>query len=903
MQFLGKRIRLLTAIVLAAAMATSCGGGDGRSSSSAGNGPAYPVHVPNDPPPVREAHYSGNTQLVAVDESNTPALTSDAYGAVNTVIGFASWHPSLPSPSEPLHEVQAGPVGGRAIIEGRSYSEGGGWITVDYQNYEYRVESGDIFAYDGQIQYRFPKTRTYDEDRPRLTVYLSPLNLSGPNTNISVVGAIDVMADRYIADLVQTDNLYHYSIRTVGYSVGVNEPVEVSGRIYDSAIGYVEVHSEEPLVFQGDDPAGQPADGALLIQGAGASVGNVSFLNSSFASIGFDAAGDGLVDQAIRLDWAAENLFGAPTPSGGPQANAMLPMPASVDKPVQLEGRFSHSADGDYVHFNWNLQLAPPGATATISNARSATPSLVASAAGDYVVKLEVSNRSGSSSDAIVVHAGSEGESQPNAGMDAGADHFVSAGTLVTLDGRASSFGYSSDSNEPPSADWTLLTPSGSQAALNDSSLMRPTFTADVPGAYVGTISRKFYSNYQYHTGSARVVIGVGTSRHFDSPAVILDNTDDFLVRDIDNDGDQDIFVIESFDSLTFIENEGAGRFAAPVRLDVAYGAILADVNGDGLLDLVYPNSGGIEYRLQDDGMFGPPVVLATDSSWSCSSSTIGVAPIAGQTRNSVLLGGCGKSIAIFPPQPGGTLGSSRLTTVDYYLREIDDVADFTGDGVSDLVSYDGSVLRISPGQLDGSFGPSIAYYVDGPDLFGSFDINGDGLLDALIRSYGGSEVLYQQGDGTLGAPTSVAALPFPYPADVNGDGRMDLVGFCNHNICDRINGLAGYMFGFFLQQPDGSFADKVFYPAFGGGSYSNKVRFADIDMDGNGDLIYEANGTLQIMLGDRFDTGIQTLNVASLPASETVPDGLPTVRERFKQSEVWRGGIVFRSGGVHQLP
>ena len=69
---------------------------------------------------------------------------------------------------------------------------------------------------------------------------------------------------------------------------------------------------------------------------------------------------------------------------------------------------------------------------------------------------------------------------------NAGVAQNVVAGSTVTLDGSASS-----DANSDPlTYAWTLTSkPAGSAAALSSSTSVKPTFTADVAGTYVGTLT------------------------------------------------------------------------------------------------------------------------------------------------------------------------------------------------------------------------------------------------------------------------------------------------------------------------------------------------------------------------------------------------------------------------------
>jgi hypothetical protein len=68
----------------------------------------------------------------------------------------------------------------------------------------------------------------------------------------------------------------------------------------------------------------------------------------------------------------------------------------------------------------------------------------------------------------------------------AGGAQTVATGAIVVLDGRGSS----DADNDPLTFAWVLMTrPAGSQAALSGADTAQPTFTADVPGSYVASLT------------------------------------------------------------------------------------------------------------------------------------------------------------------------------------------------------------------------------------------------------------------------------------------------------------------------------------------------------------------------------------------------------------------------------
>ena len=128
-------------------------------------------------------------------------------------------------------------------------------------------------------------------------------------------------------------------------------------------------------------------------------------------------------------------------------------------------------------------------------------------------------------------------------------------------------------------------------------------------------------------------------------------------------------------------------------------------------------------------------------------------------------------------------------------------VCDFNGDGKPDVAvsSSIGNTVNLFFGNGDGTFQPAVSLSV-GPsgshiiDL-AQGDVNGDGKPD-LIASYfipengltiTGKAVLLQNGDGTFQTPKftenssngSSSAV-----ADVNGDGKADLIAACGPGVC-----------------------------------------------------------------------------------------------------------------------
>jgi hypothetical protein len=151
---------------------------------------------------------------------------------------------------------------------------------------------------------------------------------------------------------------------------------------------------------------------------------------------------------------------------------------------ITLDGSASSDANSDPLTYAWTLTSKPAGSAATLALATSAKPTFTADVAGTYVATLIVNDGKINSTAATVTVTAAIVNAAPVA--NAGAAQSVVAGSVVTLDGSASS-----DANSDPlTYAWTLTSkPAGSTAALSLATSAKPTFTADVAGTYVASLT------------------------------------------------------------------------------------------------------------------------------------------------------------------------------------------------------------------------------------------------------------------------------------------------------------------------------------------------------------------------------------------------------------------------------
>ena len=270
-----------------------------------------------------------------------------------------------------------------------------------------------------------------------------------------------------------------------------------------------------------------------------------------------------------------------------------------------------------------------------------------------------------------------------------------------------------------------------------------------------------------------------------------------------------------------------------------------ADLNGDGILDLVVGNFDASAIAVligNGDGTFQPPQTFPTGTA---SPSLIALGDInndgkldvvaatfdyaAGVAYLSSLLG---KGDGTFQP-----FQSFPLDTTPAWIT----VGDFNGDGKLDVavpicplgtVPQCGaaSAVSILLGNGDGTFQPAVNYPA-GLSVTTSVagDFNGDGHLDLAVSGYApgsftdGIGILLGNGDGSFQSPTFLSGpYYFLTTADLNHDGILDLAAISN----DTISILTG--------NGDGTFKPPVSYTA---GQYLVSIVTGDFNGDGHIDL------------------------------------------------------------------
>ncbi|MFT6388567.1 MAG: fibro-slime domain-containing protein [Cellvibrionaceae bacterium] len=167
--------------------------------------------------------------------------------------------------------------------------------------------------------------------------------------------------------------------------------------------------------------------------------------------------------------------------NAAPVANAGADQSVYRNSLVTLDGSVSSDPDSDVITYYWSLVSQPAEGTAALDDSAAVTPSFTADRLGNYVFQLVVNDGElDSSVDTVMIASALEVVNQAPA-ANAGLDQQALVGSVVTLDGTASS----DPDGDAISHIWSVIGPAGVDASILSSvTAPNPTFDATIVGAY-----------------------------------------------------------------------------------------------------------------------------------------------------------------------------------------------------------------------------------------------------------------------------------------------------------------------------------------------------------------------------------------------------------------------------------
>lgn len=240
----------------------------------------------------------------------------------------------------------------------------------------------------------------------------------------------------------------------------------------------------------------KPGTSSRTIGTASITQANISQPTATFTP---DVAGSYTISLTVTDDDSATSTADTMiiTANTRPVANAGPDQTVVKNSQVTLTGLGSTDADSNPLTYLWSLSV-PNGSSATLSSTTAAQPTFTPNVAGAYTATLSVNDgiQNSAASDSVVVTA----NTRPVASATAD-DTSVTTSTLVTLNGTASS---DADAGEILTYLWSLSSvPNGSSAVLSSTTASQPTFTPDLAGDYVASLT---VSDGKHSSASAATV-------------------------------------------------------------------------------------------------------------------------------------------------------------------------------------------------------------------------------------------------------------------------------------------------------------------------------------------------------------------------------------------------------------
>jgi len=329
---------------------------------------------------------------------------------------------------------------------------------------------------------------------------------------------------------------------------------------------------------------------------------------------------------------------------------------------------------------------------------------------------------------------------------------------------------------------------------------------------------------------------------------------------DLNEDGIQDVVLVTTGGgNLVTLIGQGAGgvgngTFAAPANVTTGVmPACLAllDANGDGILDAVVGGQDANSLYLHlgqgaggvGDGTFG---AVSTIAAVGFAPTGLIVADVNEDGLDDLVAAGGASSVALLLGQgtagvPNGTFATPVSVATGGLTRGLI-AGDWNGDGITDL-AVSGIGVRLmygngTGGRGDGTFtqGPNVATG-SVPNHLATGDFDMDGVTDLVVCNTSTNSLSVLLGNGTAGAPdgTFAAALSVTTGsgpnavavADYDHDGLPDLVVATNSNPAGT---------SVMLGRGDGTFDTSQLFSTGGNGTSSIAVQ--DYNEDGTPDLL-----------------------------------------------------------------
>jgi flagellin len=323
-------------------------------------------------------------------------------------------------------------------------------------------------------------------------------------------------------------------------------------------------------------------------------------------------------------------------------------------------------------------------------------------------------------------------------------------------------------------------------------------------------------------TSDVRYAIGNGDGTFQSEQSLTHGYTDRVSLADVNQDGKLDIVGTGNGSGIFYVSlGNGNGTFSAainntistslPAGDDVLQNMTFADVNGDGILDAIGgANNSAANHRMyiafgNGNGTFRSG--LSFNVGLINIASVARVGDINGDGKSDILINSNDNNYVFFG-NGNGTFSGVTTIAPAASSQNGSFLLDINNDGRLDIVtsvSSGSGNISIQIGNGDGTFKTGTLYSGGGDSSpMDMGDINGDGIIDILVRDVGGSVVInFGNGDGTFRGPITRSVLSGDTVrlVDINNDGVSEII----------VRGVAGTQLGIYNQSTNSTGAIQQF--------------------------------------------------------------------------------------------
>lgn len=592
----------LAALLVLALALTGCGGGGGI-----GGG----IQTGNLTNPA--AAYTGVTTQATVSTVNAENLAMGGYGSGDFIANIALFSldknaavdnegrrfPILPALQLVKNSLRAMDIPGKAALRGPSAEKSGSVKMSATEEYQIPGPNGGVAnftlhlneatgSFSGTVVYQDftdgwmaingraelqgsldPSGQFYS----RLSLSFSALSFTSSEYTLTLVGSLswgfdhNAWSEALTIDLTLIDQgnaqtywLNNYQIQTIYGNESYTQTF--SGRYYNHDHGYVDLETLSPLVsYYGYS---WPSAGSLHFSGTLGSWVRMKCLPTTMV-LEADTDGNGTPDWEV--EWMTNYQ---PGPNLPPTANAGPDQTVTQWTTVQLDGSASSDPDGDTLYYHWYVESAPNYSYPALSDYSSPRTSFSAEAAGTYVLTLMVyDGYSASQADSVTVVVTPVAASNP---------------TLLQQQWQFGIFG----------------------ANIGKAGLLTTDLDSDgTPEIIASASSGDHFMWYVIRQTATGKFEQIWRSENFAVTLVRL------TLADLTGDGKQDVVAALTDGSIHIYDGPTLNKIKT-IRLGVFVADLaIADLDGDGQLELITSDGVGIAVFSADSGLL----------KWSLSSS------------------------------------------------------------------------------------------------------------------------------------------------------------------------------------------------------------------------------------------------------------------------------------------